>query len=427
MTRPDIKALEQQAAEAIESGDPADAKRFREGTGMPPADFQSLLKAHGPDQLASAVRTHLGIPDPSQGVVTDFKVHNMVGMSPGDAYDQTQTDGAIKDGDVLDLGGGNVAVLTKAWPMVVAGEIDGFHTLIEGVSFDDFEGGRYAMSAAKAREVASQVAAVNPTVPGRMLVVDGINEEGNFAGDGELAPFVVFDAGQQVNIAGPFTTRQLAEQHRVEILSGQAPRLDRRALVNMLEAGTAEPDKNQRTVSLSGTTVTFTLPDDFGQGWDYTNVSLYGASHAWAGSYNKSEGENFAHEVLLQMPEIESSYLAVGLDCNVKCTIADLSEAAAIQTRLQAVVDAFSVRPAREISIRGSNFYDGKVTEYDANDPEIEVVSDMPYLNYLAKYVPLAETLPALSGHDLDALRAEADAHQRAKAANKDDSPSPGM
>lgn len=51
------------------------------------------------------------------------------------------------------------------------------------------------------------------------LVVDGINEEGRFAGDGTKPPFVVFDKKEQKNIAGPFDTREEAEQHRQYIPS----------------------------------------------------------------------------------------------------------------------------------------------------------------------------------------------------------------
>jgi len=65
----------------------------------------------------------------------------------------------------------------------------------------------------------------------RELVVDGHDEnQGVFAGDGTLPPFVVFDADQQENIAGPFNTREEAERHREEILTGTAPRLDGVAL-----------------------------------------------------------------------------------------------------------------------------------------------------------------------------------------------------
>jgi hypothetical protein len=44
------------------------------------------------------------------------------------------------------------------------------------------------------------------------LVVDGTDEYGNYAGDAQNAPFVVFDIERQENIAGPFPTRERAEQ-----------------------------------------------------------------------------------------------------------------------------------------------------------------------------------------------------------------------
>lgn len=62
------------------------------------------------------------------------------------------------------------------------------------------------------------------------LVVDGLDEAGNFAGDGERAPFVIFDVNRQENIAGPFAARDLADQHRQEIIAGYLPRLDAAAL-----------------------------------------------------------------------------------------------------------------------------------------------------------------------------------------------------
>lgn len=48
--------------------------------------------------------------------------------------------------------------------------------------------------------------------------------------EGIVAPFVVFDADQQRNIAGPFDTWQAAEQHRQEILGGTEPNLNVRKL-----------------------------------------------------------------------------------------------------------------------------------------------------------------------------------------------------
>lgn len=149
---PNIKLLEQQAADAIESGDPADAQRFAHATGMQPNEFQALLQAQGPAQLELSVQAHLDQSGNMQGVT----VHDFNGRFSGDVYDQTQTDNAIKDGDILDLGGGNVAILVKAWPTIVVGEIEHFHKLQSGEAFETLEGGKYAASVVKAHEVASK-------------------------------------------------------------------------------------------------------------------------------------------------------------------------------------------------------------------------------------------------------------------------------
>jgi len=66
---------------------------------------------------------------------------------------------------------------------------------------------------------------------GMLLVVDGTDEFGNFAGDAQSAPFVIFDVERQENIAGPFDSRELAEQRRMAILAGEPPVLDSEALL----------------------------------------------------------------------------------------------------------------------------------------------------------------------------------------------------
>ena len=43
-----------------------------------------------------------------------------------------------------------------------------------------------------------------------------------------LPPFAVFDADQQMNIAGPFNTYLEAEQHRNEIFAGAEPKNESR-------------------------------------------------------------------------------------------------------------------------------------------------------------------------------------------------------
>lgn len=107
-------------------------------------------------QCSAAVITAEDTTANMLGTARDITVHDFTGHFSGDVYDQTQTDSSIKDGDVLDLGQGNVAIMVKAWPTIVVGEIEHFHTLESGSSFDTLEAGKYAGSAAKAREVASE-------------------------------------------------------------------------------------------------------------------------------------------------------------------------------------------------------------------------------------------------------------------------------
>lgn len=49
------------------------------------------------------------------------------------------------------------------------------------------------------------------------LVTDGTDSSGFLAGDGELAPFYVFDPIKQSNVAGPFKTRAEADAERAKI------------------------------------------------------------------------------------------------------------------------------------------------------------------------------------------------------------------
>lgn len=80
----------------------------------------------------------------------------------------------------------------------------------------------------------------------RSLVVDGTDTCGNFAGDGEYAPFVVFDVDRQENIAGPFGTRQDGEKARSEILAGASPMLDSEALLAYLSHERKRPEVTVR-------------------------------------------------------------------------------------------------------------------------------------------------------------------------------------
>lgn len=87
----------------------------------------------------------------------------------------------------------------------------------------------------------------NYTGPTANLEVDGLDEEGSFAGDGQRAPFVVFDVDRQKNIAGPFIAREQAEQHRLEILAGHAPRLNAATLSKLLDEVDGNLDDRKTT------------------------------------------------------------------------------------------------------------------------------------------------------------------------------------
>jgi hypothetical protein len=94
-----------------------------------------------------------------------MKVHTFT--SEEEAYDASQCDESIADGDLLVVGG-VVAVLVQAWPTIVidlsdfgrtslghevgSGTPHEFHQLSEGESWDTFEGGRYAPSAVRAHQ-----------------------------------------------------------------------------------------------------------------------------------------------------------------------------------------------------------------------------------------------------------------------------------
>lgn len=116
-------------------------------------------------------------------------------------------------------------------------------------------------------------------------------------------------------------------------------------------------------VTLTTTTLTFSLPDDFGRGWDYTHVHLYGAHHQWAGSYDRSEVRNFAHDALSRIAGVGSSSLYEGISCTVSFDVDSIEKATAIQQELQTLVDAFPAREEREISVCGAHNFDSEATE----------------------------------------------------------------
>jgi hypothetical protein len=65
-----------------------------------------------------------------------YQVHDLTSLTMGEAYDETQTNPFIEDGDILIVTDG-LAVMVKAWPTMVDGHSDMFHRLTDGYTFDD--------------------------------------------------------------------------------------------------------------------------------------------------------------------------------------------------------------------------------------------------------------------------------------------------
>lgn len=73
------------------------------------------------------------------------QVHNLGKASTGEAYDQTQWDDNIKDGDVIVCEDGkSVAILVEAWPTIAKGEQGEFHGMLGDVTLETLDGGKYA-------------------------------------------------------------------------------------------------------------------------------------------------------------------------------------------------------------------------------------------------------------------------------------------
>ena len=133
------------------------------------------------------------------------KVHNLQGCGASAAYNYTQTHGNVNDGDVLDLGNGNVGILIQAWPVIYAGEIEHFHGLAPGISWADMNDGKYFASAGLAQQV------VNGTAP-----------EGAYATTNEeedMTERTITEAPAPVDLADP--DEEDAERRRMR--SGATP------------------------------------------------------------------------------------------------------------------------------------------------------------------------------------------------------------
>lgn len=173
----------------------------------------------------------------------EIHVHDFAGCEPRDVYDRTQVDDSIKDGDVLNLGNGNVAILVKAWPTIVVGEIEQFHRLKAGTCFESFAKGKYAASAAKARVVSSSCcspAGSIKTVLGNVAVKpfyiwaneDCANKSDSFSEAKKIRLALINEGGVSVHIV---------DADGVEVVDAEIE--GHEALVNAgYYAGTRKPD-----------------------------------------------------------------------------------------------------------------------------------------------------------------------------------------
>jgi hypothetical protein len=86
----------------------------------------------------------------------DGMVHVHEFPDGGEAYDASQCEDEIRDGDVLLVTGQGAGVLVQAWPTLVVGEVEAFHTFAEGggspYTWDNLDDGKYVESARVARE-----------------------------------------------------------------------------------------------------------------------------------------------------------------------------------------------------------------------------------------------------------------------------------
>jgi hypothetical protein len=85
-----------------------------------------------------------------KAITLPIRIH--VGFqTQGEAYDATQTDDTIRDGDIVVTELGTAAILVSAWPTLVGKEHESpqyraFHQLAEDVTWDTIDDGRYIAS-----------------------------------------------------------------------------------------------------------------------------------------------------------------------------------------------------------------------------------------------------------------------------------------
>jgi len=84
-------------------------------------------------------------------------IHDLAHLDDRTVYDETQTNNKIKDGDVLKLSGGRVAIMNRAWPVMHTGDSEHLHQLESGHTFDSIENGKYAASNRVANRLVNKI------------------------------------------------------------------------------------------------------------------------------------------------------------------------------------------------------------------------------------------------------------------------------
>jgi hypothetical protein len=77
-----------------------------------------------------------------------MKVHHF--ESTGDAYDATQCDDTIRNGDILVIKSEGVVGIADTWPFAVTETSGKLHSLADGVTIETYQDGKFARSAALA-------------------------------------------------------------------------------------------------------------------------------------------------------------------------------------------------------------------------------------------------------------------------------------
>lgn len=149
----------------------------------------------------------------------------------------------------------------------------------------------------------------------------------------------------------------------------------------------------ERKVLLASSTLNFSLPENFGFGWDYDTP--------W-----DRQPQNFAYDAVLRMNGVTGAEFFRTPGGSVSFRVDSLDAAKMIETELQRIVEAFPVRSERWIVVVGDDYSDATVSERLPHAQEY-IVRGLPFRAYLVKHVPLACGHPAIDGVPADRVLAD--------------------